>query len=156
MLERMSHRFIDVKTGETFMGRDLMMMLISEMDGSEDKFDWIRLFVSGLPGIQEVVNSKAFNVLAYILSHMDFRDNTFEGSYETISNETGISFATVVRAMEKFRAADIIRPRRIKSTWMLNPHYGFAGRKEKKAFLEDRYWELKSETHFTRYGESED
>lgn len=150
MIERMSHRFMDVKTGETFTGRDLLLALIKETEGAE-KCDWIRFYIRGLPDLQSVVGSKSFDVLVYIYSHLNFYDNTFVGSYETISQNTGISIATVTRVMGKFQEADIIRPREIKSTWMMNPHYGFAGRKEKEAMLEDRYWDCKSKTHFTRH-----
>ncbi len=135
--------YIDPETGGMISEEEIVTKAMQRMDGHE-KYDWFRLYPRNAQDLKKVVDSPKYDVLAFILSHLNFMDNSFEGSFKTIAEQTKVSESTVVRVMKTLQELDYIRPKDVRSSWMVNPAIGYAGRQGKDRFLYRIYHSLVS------------
>lgn len=100
-----------------------------------------KMYLQDFLAVLGILESKQVDVICYVLAHTDSRTNLFIGTMDKISQESGVSRSTVVRAMSRLKSANFISQTDTPSVYMVNPDVMVQGSEYKKRGLLITYTE---------------
>lgn len=97
------------------------------------------VYADGLKYVLSTTSSKRARILEYILEHKDM-DNVIVATVRKVVRETGISYATVAKTLQKLEKAGMIK--RKLGVIMLNPKVAHKGSKKHEKYLMDKFYDF--------------
>lgn len=93
-----------------------------------------KLYLQDFLAVLGILESKQLDVICYIMEHTD-KENRFIGTLDKISKESGVSRATVNRAIKRLKAANFMTNTDTPSVYRINPAVMMQGFEFKKRGL---------------------
>lgn len=108
--------------------------LIIDKEVSSQNF-W-KIWLSDILTVMGIIsNSKQLDVVLYIMQNIKQSDNTFIGTYESVSKSTNISEKTVATAFRTLLKNDFIRRIGYGGLYQVNPKYIIKGNESKRRMI---------------------
>lgn len=135
-------KFQDIETGEIIELDETYKMAFGI------KQFWKIYLADFLSILGLVADNQQINVLIYILENVNQTNNIFIGTYEKISENTGISRSTVARIIKKLKNVkyknDVMMRKIQNGVWMVSPHLLIKGGENKRKSLMITWQEVAS------------
>lgn len=112
-------------------------IIYQEVDEYEKDSNFYKVFLNNFSNALSVVANQKTKLVLWILENIT-KNNLLLYTYRQISDETGISYATVAETMKTLQNADFMR-KHSTSYYMINPDIIFKGKLNRRCFALDSY-----------------
>lgn len=122
---------LDVETGEQIF----VDQITKRVYGSKNFW---KCYLFDFLTVLGIIDSKQLDIFVFILEHTNPSNNTFIGTYKTISENTGCSSRTIAKIMKKLQSNNFVKKIQ-NGVWFVNPNILMKGNDTKRQILLSYY-----------------
>ena len=127
-------KYIDADTGEITYADQIVREYMGQ------KPFW-KMYKEDFLNVFRLFDGKQKDILIYILDNIKQYDNSFSGTYKTISKDLHVSEVTIAKTMRGLQEIGFITISSL-GVWRINPNYLMRGNETKRIILEKEFCNL--------------